>query len=151
MERKNNDPEPKYTQKSLQRTSDDNMLTENQLPMATPYGQQSSGNGTPTEDLPPTLSEDRSPTVTPNTTQDWPNEENPEITIHQDEAIHEENTIKERDLQNVTQDFMYLENVEKHTESSTSEKSDCSSVTEEQPQGTVHNFKKMGNILFTCY
>jgi hypothetical protein len=117
MER-SNDSECNDAQKSLQRTCDDYTLMENQLPIATRNEVQSSGNGTPTEDLPPTLSEDRSPMVTPNTTQDWTNEENPESTIHQDEAIH----IKKRNLRDVTQDFMYLENVEnteKHTKTIT--------------------------------
>jgi hypothetical protein len=150
MESRSNDSEGKYAQKSHQGTYDDNIPMANQLSMATQNEVQSSGNGTPTDDLLPAL--DRSLMVTPNTIQDWTNEENVESTTHQDEAIHKgEDTIKKYNLENVSQHFMYLENVdntEKHTETITEdsslEKSEHNLVTECQSQGMVYNFIKEG-------
>ncbi|XP_021923748.1 IQ and ubiquitin-like domain-containing protein isoform X4 [Zootermopsis nevadensis] len=146
MERPNNDSECNYAHKNLQRTSDDYTLKENQLPMETPNDVQSSGNLTPTDDLSPCLSEDRSPMVTPNTTQDWTNEGNPESTTHQDKANNEIRSITKHNLRDVTQDFTCLQNAEdtlKHpetiTESSISQESERSSFTEDQPQETMED------------
>jgi hypothetical protein len=83
--------------------------------------------------------------LTPNTTQDWLNEENIESTVHQDEAIPARDRIKKIDLEEGTQNVIYynLENaeaIEKRTETVTGdsslEHSEQSSVIEDQTQGT---------------
>jgi hypothetical protein len=144
MEMNGNDSEENYAQESLKGISDYHTSVENKLPMETANEVLSTGNGTPADDLSSAPSEDRSPMLTPNTTQDWTNE-NLEGTPHQDEGMPTVDTIKKSNLDFVTQDFMHqdlenVENTEQHTETiaegSSLEQSTQSSVTEDQPQGT---------------
>jgi hypothetical protein len=146
MERDHNDSESNCAQKNFQRNSNENATKENQLPMEIPNDMESSGNGTTTEDLSPAPSDDRSPKLTPNTTQDWLNEENIESTSHQDEAIPARDRIKGRNLEESAQNLIYwnpenTEDIEQHTETvtrnSSLEHSEQSSVIEDQHQGII--------------
>jgi hypothetical protein len=144
MERSQNDPEGNYTQKNFERNSNENATKEHQLPTVIPNDVESSGNGTTTEDLSPAPSDDRSPMLTPNTAQDWLNEENIESTIHKDEAIPARGKIKKINLEEGTENLMYwnpenARDIGQHTETfaedSSLEHSEQSSVIEDQPQG----------------
>lgn len=146
MERDHNDSERNCGQKNFQRNSNENPTKESQLPMEIPNDVESSGNETTTEDLSPAPSDDRSPMLTPNTTQDWLNEENIESTSHQDEAIPARDRIKESNLEESTQNLIYwnpenTEDTEQHTETVTGnsslEHSEQSSVIEDQHQGNI--------------
>jgi hypothetical protein len=145
MKRNHNDSEGNYAQKSFQRTSNENATKKNQLPTEIPNDVESSGNGTTTEDLSPIPSVDRSPMLTPNTTQDWLNEENVESTIQLSEAISATGTIKETNLEEGAENLMYWNDenagnirqlAETVTEDSSLEHSEQSSVVEGQTQGT---------------
>jgi hypothetical protein len=144
MKRNHNDSEGNYAQKNFQRTSNETATNENQLPTEIPNDVESSENGTTTEDLSPVPSVDRSPMLTPNTTQDWLNEETVESTIQQAEAIPATGTIKKMNLEEGTQNLMYWnpenagnigEHTETVTEDSSLEHSEQSSVVQDQAQG----------------
>jgi hypothetical protein len=149
MEMNPNDSEGIYAQNNFQQTSNENVTKGNQLLMDIPNDVESSGNETTTEDLSPAPTDDRSPMLTPNTPQDWLNEDNIESTIHQAEAIPATDRIMKSNLKEGTQNLMYwnpenAENIVQHTdtvtEDSSLEHSEQSSVTEDQPQG-IHLFK----------
>jgi hypothetical protein len=153
MERNPNDSEGNCTEKNFQQNSNENAMKENQLPMGIQNDVESSGNGTTTDDLSPAPSDDRSPMLTPNTTQDWLNEEIIGSTIHQDEAIPARDRIKKSNLEGGSQNSIYwnpenAEDIEQHTETITGdsslEHSEQSSVIENQPQG-IYFFKKRVN------
>jgi hypothetical protein len=144
MERNHNDSEGNCAQKNFKRNSNENATKENNLLMEIPNDVESSGNGTTTDDLLPAPSDDRSPMLTPNTTQDWLNEEHIETTIHQDEAIPARDRINKSNLEEGTQNLIYwnpesAEDIEHHTETVTEgsslEHSEQSSAIEDQPQG----------------
>lgn len=155
MERNHNDSEGNCAQKNFQQNSNENATKENQLSMGIQNDVESSGNGTTTDDLSPAPSDDRSPMLTPNTTQDWLNEENIESTLHQDETIPARDRIKESNLEEGTHNLIYwnpenAEDIEGHTETTTGDRSlehsEQSSVTEDQPQG-IYLKKKVKNSL----
>lgn len=155
MERNHNDSEGNCAQKNFQRNSNENATKENQLPMEIQNDVESSGNGTNTDDLSPAPSDDRSPMLTPNTTQDCLNEENIGSTIHQDEAIPARDRIKKSNLEEGTQSLIYwnpenAEDIEQHTETITGdsslEHSEQSSVIEDRPQGICF-FLRLKNSL----
>jgi len=100
MEGIKNDSEGHYTQKDLHGTSDSSTPIQNQSQTATSNEAPASRSGTSTEDLSRAPSEDRSPMLTPNTAQDWINEDNRECMSHRDETVPAEEATKECNLDN---------------------------------------------------
>jgi hypothetical protein len=100
MEGIKNDCEGHYEQKDLQGTSDNCIPIQNQLQTATSNEVPESRSGTSTEDLSQAPSEDRSPMLTPNTAQDWINEDNLECMSHRDETFPGDDATKRCNLDN---------------------------------------------------
>ena len=147
MEGKKNDSEGHYAQKDFQGTSDNCTPIQNQLQRATSNGVSASRSGTSTEDLSQAPSEDRSPMLTPNTAQDWINEDNLEGMSHEDESFpavdatkgcnldNKQDTIccKFKNVQNVRQD------AEMVAEDSSVERSEQSSCIEHHAEGILND------------
>jgi hypothetical protein len=147
MEGINNDSEGHYAQKDFKGTSDGCMPIQNQLQTETTNKMPASRSGTSNEDLSQAPSEDRSPMLTPNTAQDWVNEENLECLSHQDETVPSEDATKGHNLDD-TQDSIgwkhkNTENVQHDTgtatEDSSLEQSEQSSDTENHPEGILND------------
>jgi hypothetical protein len=100
MEGIKNDSEGHYAQKDFQGTSDNCTPIQDQLQTAASNEAAASRSGTSTEDLSQAPSEDRSPMLTPNTAQEWINEDNLECMSHRDETFPAEDATKGCNLDN---------------------------------------------------
>lgn len=147
MEGIKNDSEAHYEQKDFQGTSDNCTPIQNQLQTATSNEEPESRSGTSTEDLSQAPSGDRSPMLTPNTAQDWINEDNLECMSHQDETFPAEDATKGCNLDN-KQDTIYwkfknVQNVRRDAETvaedSSLEQSEQSSCIEHHPEGILND------------
>lgn len=136
-----------YAQKNFQGTSDNCTPIQSQLQTTTSNEAPASRSGTSIEDLSQAQSEDRSPMLTPNTAQDWINEDNLECMSHRDETFPAEDATKGCNLDNkqdtICWKFKNVQNVrqdaEMVTEDSSLERSEQSSCIEHHPEGTLND------------
>jgi hypothetical protein len=147
MEGINNDSEGHYAKKDFQGNSDGCTRKQSQLQTATSNVVPASRSGTSNEDLSRAASEDRSPMLTPNTAQDWVNEDNLERTSHRDKTVPAEGATKGHNLDDTQgSSCRKLKNVEsvRHdsgtaTEDSSFERSEQSSDIEDHPEGILND------------
>jgi hypothetical protein len=145
MEGIKNDSEGLHAQKGSQGTSDKCTPIQNQL--QTSNEAPASRSGTSTEDLSRAPSEDRSPMLTPNTAQDWINEDNLECMFHEDETFPAEDATKGCNLDNkqdtICWKFKNVQNVrqdaEMVAEDSSLERSEESSCIEHHTEGILND------------
>jgi len=144
MEGIKNDSKGHCARKDFQGTSDNCTPIENQLQRAT--SNEAPRSGTSTEDLSRAPSEDRSPMLTPNTAQDWINEDNLECMSHRDETVPAEDATKGCNLDNkqdtICWKFKNVQNVRQDAETvaedSSLEQSEQSSCIEHHPEGILN-------------
>ena len=147
MEGIKNDSEGHYAQKVFQETSDNYAPIQNQLQTATSNEEPASRSGTSTEDLSRAPSEDRSPMLTPNTAQDWINEDNLQCVSHRDETFPAEDATKGCNLDSKQDTIRWKfkneqherQNAETVAEDSSLEQSEQSSCTEHHPEGILND------------
>jgi hypothetical protein len=147
MEGIHSDSEGHYAQEDFQGTSGNCTPIQNQLQTATSNEVPASRSGTSTEDLSRAPSEDRSPMLTPNTAQDWTNEENLDFMSHRDETVPAENVIRGRKLDNKQDSICWKfkkaqnerQDAETVPEDSSLERSEQSSCSEHHPQGILND------------
>jgi hypothetical protein len=143
MEGINSDSEGHYAQEDLQGTPGNCTPIQNQLQTATSNAVPASRTGTCTEDLSRAPSEDRSPMLTPNTAQDWINEDNLECMSHRDETVPPENATRGCKLDNKQDTICWnaqnvRQDAEMVAEDTSLERSEQSLCIEHHPQGILN-------------
>jgi len=147
MEGIKNYSESHYAQKDFQGTSDSCTPIQNQLQTETSNEAPASRSGTSTEDLSRAPSEDRSPMLTPNTAQDWINEDNLECMSHRDETVPAEDATKGCNLDNKQDTICWkLKNVQNVRQDAEMVAEDSSLEQSEQSPCIEHHLEGILNV-----